>query len=709
MERVPAKCVVRFTASAAEVSAWSQMFSTSIAGRGAGVGRAVRTKVLGRVRLKGALITIFTTMLATTLSVSVGVTPASAVAGPALQVFPLAEDTAVTGGDKVLIEQYVTLQAGESRRVIGQVQASPTTLEWGNPSIDFVASVHCVDPAGQWSGGTLGLAQTSLQHGRVLTQRPAILIKASSSGVYRCKLLAGTNTAPAVMTTHAANTYLAVSAADEVGSHQWQNPDCNSPGDWPTCRYLGTSGGPKEIYIFGNDGTPRYEWTAANNATAVGVTANVELTTCGHTASCNRLETDPKQAKVSSRLEVIQLDPQGNSCKVTVSNERIDEIGIIEHHYNMSYDLPSVPVLVTCGGLRKFLVRVHVRWISGTPVKIDGTRPDGPGSVAYTTALAVNSSYAPATATVPSVVGLSQTAAQNALTAAQLNVGTITTVDNVALPGTVLAQNAPAATVEPIKSPVNLTVSLGMPHAEDISDFTCALGSAPCTPHFGILNATGGTPGYTWSITGLPRGSSLNPATGAISGTITQAGTSTVAYTVTDAAGRSDTKSFKWTVTPMRVNPVSDATNPRSAPTGNFWGQFTVANGLAPYTWTATGLPTGLTLDTTSGGLWGAPTTAGAHTVTYTATDTHGNAATSTFKWNITAPVPHLSGKTTTQANSAINGMSAGLIAQRDADTTVFDNTDQSRVVRQNPAPGTQVLPGQVVQYSIGRWNGARQ
>ncbi|MEU0885314.1 S8 family serine peptidase [Lentzea sp. NPDC005914] len=64
------------------------------------------------------------------------------------------------------------------------------------------------------------------------------------------------------------------------------------------------------------------------------------------------------------------------------------------------------------------------------------------------------------------------------------------------------------------------------------------------------LAATGGTPPYTWSVSGLPAGLSAN-ASGAISGTPTTAGTSTVTATVTDSAGKTGTTTFTWTVNPV--------------------------------------------------------------------------------------------------------------------------------------------------------------
>ncbi|MBM7856985.1 S8 family peptidase [Lentzea nigeriaca] len=61
------------------------------------------------------------------------------------------------------------------------------------------------------------------------------------------------------------------------------------------------------------------------------------------------------------------------------------------------------------------------------------------------------------------------------------------------------------------------------------------------------LSASGGTPPYTWSVSGLPAGLSAS-SSGAISGTPTTAGTSTVTATVTDSAGKTGSATFTWTV-----------------------------------------------------------------------------------------------------------------------------------------------------------------
>jgi hypothetical protein len=62
--------------------------------------------------------------------------------------------------------------------------------------------------------------------------------------------------------------------------------------------------------------------------------------------------------------------------------------------------------------------------------------------------------------------------------------------------------------------------------------------------------------------------------------------------------------------------------------------QLAASGGTAPYTWSATGLPTGLTIS--SGGLIsGSPSAAGSFTVTATATDSTGTSSSTTFAWTV--------------------------------------------------------------------------
>jgi Putative Ig domain len=62
------------------------------------------------------------------------------------------------------------------------------------------------------------------------------------------------------------------------------------------------------------------------------------------------------------------------------------------------------------------------------------------------------------------------------------------------------------------------------------------------------MSASGGTPPYTWSATGLPAGLSINSASGLISGTPTTATSYTVTVTARDTANVMGTAQFNWTI-----------------------------------------------------------------------------------------------------------------------------------------------------------------
>ncbi len=146
------------------------------------------------------------------------------------------------------------------------------------------------------------------------------------------------------------------------------------------------------------------------------------------------------------------------------------------------------------------------------------------------------------------------------------------------------------------------------------------------SPYDYTLSADG-SPAPTYAVTSgaLPAGLSLNPTTGAITGTPTAAGAYSFTVTATNANG-STSQAFSGTVQAVAPTEFSTTT---IAPTtvGSPYDYTISANGSpAPtYAVTSGSLPAGLSLNPTTGEITGTPTTAGAYSFTVTATNAGGS------------------------------------------------------------------------------------
>ncbi|HEX9039733.1 MAG TPA: putative Ig domain-containing protein [Trebonia sp.] len=172
------------------------------------------------------------------------------------------------------------------------------------------------------------------------------------------------------------------------------------------------------------------------------------------------------------------------------------------------------------------------------------------------------------------------------------------------------------------------------------------------TAYSATATATGGKGSYKWAAaTGLPPGLTAVASAGTltISGTPTTAGTYPIQVSVSDGSTPALTATASLSVT-VSAPPLTVTAGTLAAGTVNvaYSATVTAAGGTGAHTWTAAGLPAGLTIGATTGTISGTPTAAGTSTITVTATDSASPAktATGTFTLTINPPPLQLAGGT---------------------------------------------------------------
>jgi hypothetical protein len=243
--------------------------------------------------------------------------------------------------------------------------------------------------------------------------------------------------------------------------------------------------------------------------------------------------------------------------------------------------------------------------------------PNGSVGKAYSATVALAGGTAPFTYSasgLPSALSIATSSGAIAGTPAQSAVGT------AAVTVTVTDTSSPQQTAT---AKLNLTVG-----PATLSILTASLPNGIVgIAYSATVGATGGVPPYSYSGSGLPNGLSINASTGAVTGSPAQgtAGTSTATFTVKDsAAGSQQTASAKISITVLPGGLTISTTSLPSGTVGSTYSaSITAAGGITPYKYSASGLPSGLTIDSASGGITGTPVQAdvGTTPVSFTVTD----------------------------------------------------------------------------------------
>ncbi len=374
----------------------------------------------------------------------------------------------------VVLSATLTLRQGQTRRISDHL----TVMVSRSVPAEIDNEVECVDrntgqaPSVSYYGGTNHVGSGV----RPVTMYGSLLFTAPYTGTFLCRIHAFTSYKNetnyhllALAGSGSAGTWLDVDNFTSDRAQWWQTPVCDPKGTDGQCVYLGRPVGARDPVT-----TTLYladpAWTAAPNATVADLTASMQITSCYiGTGSCRSSQwggpTGPQSlpfpyptAVFRTHLELIQLNQYRQQCRVIKSPDTVYTITNDVHHFLVHYVAPAVFIDQTCGGSRQFILRAMVTWLGGNTVKIDS------GS-ALTYHSSTNASIivraTSATTTVPNVTGIDRSQVAARLAAAHLTVGATNTAVNSSRPGTVLRQNSPAGTVEPIGSPVDLTISAG--------------------------------------------------------------------------------------------------------------------------------------------------------------------------------------------------------------------------------------------------------
>lgn len=237
------------------------------------------------------------------------------------------------------------------------------------------------------------------------------------------------------------------------------------------------------------------------------------------------------------------------------------------------------------------------------------------------------------------------------------------------------------------------TLSVTRAEAAPVSSGSAATVAADSTNNVIPLSLSGGTASSVTLVSSPAHGSATVSGTSVIyTPGAGYSGSDSFIWNASNSGGTSSDATVSLTVTPpvLKVTPASGALT--AAIVGNAWSQnLTVSGGTSPWTWSATALPAGITLDASVGTLSGTPSAAGSYSLQVTATDANGATGSASYTLVVSAASPVASDSTATvAANSSSNPVTLSLSG----------GTASSLSIVSPPAHGSLAVSGLTVSYT---------
>jgi hypothetical protein len=180
-----------------------------------------------------------------------------------------------------------------------------------------------------------------------------------------------------------------------------------------------------------------------------------------------------------------------------------------------------------------------------------------------------------------------------------------------------------------------------IPHAPAITSAATATATKGSAFSYTITASNSPT---SYNATGLPAGLSVKTTTGAITGTPTTSGSSSISLSATNAGGTGNAV-LTLTINASQPKPAITSATTATAALGSAFS-YTITASNSPTSYSATGLPSGLSVNTTTGAITGSATAAGSFNVTIGATNA-GGTGTAILALTVSPPVPVITSATT--------------------------------------------------------------